>query len=787
MTEAPGRTPLGPTAEDPHANPSATDRSSPDLRSTVRTGLILLGSGAGYLAAAKLGLLLAVSNASVSVFWPASGVAIALFLVLGYDVWPAIAVASFLANVWTTGDPWSSIVIAGGDTLEGLVAAYLTIRFARGTRFTEQPRDILIFLGLGALVATSIAATIGAAALVAAHLASIANYSSLWSTWWLGDAVGALEFTPLLILLAQGRNGLRRAIAGRTAGETFVVALVVSLLSGVVFLTSAFPYRGVSGTALLLLPPVLWAALRYRSLGAAVSATAVSLVAITGTVLGRGPFAAMAPLSDLFSLRLYIGSIIAAALLAAAEVLQHEKAEEAAESARQNLEEKVRERTKLLSDAEAIARLGSWDYDLSTGKITWSDEMFEIYGFGKERFEVTLEKAYERTVSEDREMSQAGLRQIASDPKALSAPESASHFRIRLPTGEVRWVIGRGKVVEVRDGKPVRMVGTAQDDTERMALISALKQREAELVRSNRELQQFAYVASHDLQEPLRMVASFTQLLQTRYQDRLDAEANEFINYATEGAKRMSQLIDDLLAYSRLNRSAAPWGDVNLNEVFDLALTNLLPAIQESHAEVARGELPTVQGDRTQLLQLFQNLAGNAIKFHGELRPWVRCSAVQEEGSWHFVLEDHGIGIAPEYHERIFAIFQRLHTRQEYPGTGIGLAICKKVVERHGGRIWVESSGEAGKGSRFHFTLPLHAATGASSTPPPGVPRGLATTADPLVERSLTGPWRAERPPEAAQRALSQGDGGTSSLLPSDRRALPSSNPPEKPPPPPGS
>jgi light-regulated signal transduction histidine kinase (bacteriophytochrome) len=230
-----------------------------------------------------------------------------------------------------------------------------------------------------------------------------------------------------------------------------------------------------------------------------------------------------------------------------------------------------------------------------------------------------------------------------------------------------------------------------------------------ELRRSNIELEQFAYVASHDLQEPLRMVASYTQLLAKRYEGRLDAEADEFIAYAVDGANRMQKLINDLLTYSRVGTRGRQLKPTDSQAAFEAARANLRRAIEEAGAEVVcLGELPTVVGDHTQLVQLFQNLISNAIKFsREEQEPRVEVGAKRllagQEEEWLFWVRDNGIGIEERYKERIFRIFQRLHGKEEYGGTGIGLAVCKKIVERHGGRIWVDS--EVGEGSTFYFTL----------------------------------------------------------------------------------
>ena len=243
-----------------------------------------------------------------------------------------------------------------------------------------------------------------------------------------------------------------------------------------------------------------------------------------------------------------------------------------------------------------------------------------------------------------------------------------------------------------------------QAEEERKRAEEALQRTMAELERSNAELEQFAYIISHDLQEPLRMVASYTQLLEKRYKGSLDADAEEFIAYAVDGARRMQNMIQSLLSYSRVGTRGKPFEPTECESVFEQALANLKLTIDESGAGVTHDPLPRVMADETQLIQLFQNLLANAIKFRDEKQPRIHVSAKEDSNECLFSVSDNGIGINPEYFDRIFVIFQRLHGREEYPGTGIGLSVCKRIVERHGGRIWVES--QPGEGSTFHFAIP---------------------------------------------------------------------------------
>ncbi len=270
--------------------------------------------------------------------------------------------------------------------------------------------------------------------------------------------------------------------------------------------------------------------------------------------------------------------------------------------------------------------------------------------------------------------------------------------------GRLKWVSSTKMPLCDKEGRIIGTFGMSRVITDRKQALEDLRLKTEELARSNAELEQFAYVASHDLQEPLRMVASYTQLLAKRYKGKLDSDADDFIDYVVDGARRMQVLINDLLTYSRVGTRGKPFERTDCEVVFGRAFANLQVAIHESNAIVTHDHLPTIPADASQLEQLFQNLIGNAIKFRGQEPSRVHVSAQENGNEWLFSVTDNGIGIDSEYTERIFVIFQRLHGGAEYPGTGIGLAVCKKIVERHGGRIWVES--QPGKGSTFYFTIP---------------------------------------------------------------------------------
>ncbi|MFQ5979962.1 MAG: ATP-binding protein [Candidatus Heimdallarchaeota archaeon] len=281
------------------------------------------------------------------------------------------------------------------------------------------------------------------------------------------------------------------------------------------------------------------------------------------------------------------------------------------------------------------------------------------------------------------------LTEVASE-----ISKGALHKRVKIPTSDEIGILAR-----TFNEMSERLLD-ARTDLERK-----VEQRTAELARSNADLQQFAYVASHDLQEPLRMVSSFLELLEEEYEDKLDSNAAEYIGFAVDGAQRMQNMINDLLDYSRVGTRTKNPTPTNCDSVLKTVTTNLLVVIEEKQAKITHDPLPTVIVDEMQFIQLFQNLIANALKFHGDDLPRVHISARKGPKEWLFSVRDNGIGMDPIYFERVFVIFQRLHDRNDYPGTGIGLALCKRIVEEHGGQIWVESKPD--KGSTFYFSIPM--------------------------------------------------------------------------------
>ncbi len=368
---------------------------------------------------------------------------------------------------------------------------------------------------------------------------------------------------------------------------------------------------------------------------------------------------------------------------------------------RKRSEEALRESEEQYRAFFELALVGIAQVDPATGRLLQVNARFcEITGYSRE--ELLRITVRELTHPLDRKTDwEAFTRMLRGE-----TPEYNAEKRYIRKDGRLIWVHVVARAVRDPQGRPLRTVGIIMDITERKQAEQERERLIAELERSNRELQQFAYVASHDLQEPLRTVSSYAELLALKFRGKLGPTADKYISFVVDGTNRMSDLINDLLTYSRVATRGHAFEPVDMKEIVKQVLDKLKSVIRENSAAVTADPLPEVSGDQTQLVQLIQNLITNAIKFRKkEVPPRIHISAEFRGDQWVFSVRDNGIGIEPRFHDRIFVIFQRLYTRAEYPGTGVGLAICKRIVERHGGRTWLKS--KEGEGSVFYFSLPV--------------------------------------------------------------------------------
>ncbi len=511
-----------------------------------------------YLAAAKFSLLAAFVQANATAIWPPTGIALAACLAAGYAVWPGIFLGAFLANLTTEGTVATSLGIALGNTLEGVLGAYLVNRYANGCRAFDRTKDALKFAVLAGLGCTMVSPLIGVLSLALGGYVDWGNVLPIWMTWWLGDAGGALVVAPPLILWWMYPHIRWTWQQWLEAGVLLLLVLFAALavFGGLL----PHPFDKDYPISTLVIPILIVVAFRFGQRETATASLLLAAIATWGTLRGFGPFSGVPQNEALLLLQAFLGVAAVTAMALAADIAERKRVE------------------------------------------------------------------------------------------------------------------------------------------------AALIRQTQELARSNAELEQYAYVASHDLREPLGIVANYVQLLARRYKDKLDQDARDFMGYAVDAVAQMRALIDALLAYSRVGRSDKSLEPTDCNQALKRALSNLKAQIEESEAMITVGPLPMVKGDALRLTQMFQNLVSNAIKFRSEKKPAVHILARRRGSEWFFSLSDNGIGIDPQYADRIFVIFQRLHEREEYPGTGIGLAMCKRIIELHGGRIWMEPRTEGG--TTFHFTLP---------------------------------------------------------------------------------
>jgi PAS domain S-box-containing protein len=695
-----------------------------------RLGLLTLLT-AIYVAAGKLGLALAYVHTNASAVWPPTGLALAALLLFGWRIWPAILVGAFLVNLTTAGTVATSAAIAAGNTIEAVVGASLVRRFADGTRVFNSVRGVLKFVVLAGVLSTAISATAGTTTLAAAGLAPWSDFQRIWLTWWLGDATGALVLTPVLVLAA-----VEPAIAwnGRRVAEALLLLAGLGLTGALVFHRSDPP-----PSTFLCVPFPFWAAFRYGRREAATATLLLSVLAVWGTVRGYGPYARASTNDTLLFLQVFMGGLTVMGLIVAAVVAERQRVEHELRAARDDLEATVATRTESLSEAvralerEVVERTRA-EHELRESEqrmrglleaapdamvvvddrgaiVEVSAQVEKMFGHARTDLvgrpvEILVPESFR-----ERHTSHRGV--YSSDPRTRAMGEGLELYALRRDGTQFPVEISLSPVPTDRG---LLVMAAIRDITERKVVETRIRRmnvelerrvhaRTAELERSNEALKQFAYAASHDLQEPLRTMGNYAELVSRRYRGRIDDEADVFLGFVVDGAEWMHQLLQGLLEYARVDTRAAATSPKPMDRALEQALVNLRAAIADTGARVDSGPLPVAPADDVQMVQLFQNLIGNAIKFRRPgVAPEVRVEVAERGSDWEFAVRDNGIGIDLRHAERIFAIFQRLHRRQEYPGAGVGLAICKKIVERHGGRIWVEAA--PGIGCTFRFTLP---------------------------------------------------------------------------------
>jgi len=640
-----------------------------------------------YVAAAKLGLALAFQHTSVSPVWPPTGIALCGLLLLGIPYWPVVWLGAFVANEWFTPTGlWISSGIATGNMLEAVVGTALLARLCPARKYFDRPENVGFFI-LVCGVATMVSASVGTLSLYLGKTMAWADLPTLWFTWWVGDAGGALVLVPWVFSL---REALRRHWSWPEIAEGITLLAVSVWLCGVTFGAPAS-----LDLAFLHIPVFVWASVRFLQWGGASLVAVVSTLAIHGTLTGIGQYPIAEENKALLMLQIFI--IVSAATSQFLAALISER--------KQHIEKLTRSEQDLRDSDERFRQLAGnirevfYILEAASGRILYLSPAFEqIWRVSREQVSQNPERVLESIHPEDKEFW------LASREKQSRGEPSSTEYRILLPNGGVSWIWDRTFPVRDEEGNAFRVAGIAEDVTLRKEVDAELRLKAEELARANRELEHFASVASHDLKAPLRTVSSFVRLLKKSYEDQLDSQANEYIEFAVDGCRRMDELIEALLRNARIGGKVMEWRSISLENAVRSALHDLEAQIAESGASITFDDLPEVLGDDTQFREVFQNLFSNALKYRSQEPPRIVVSAHRRENEWILSVEDNGIGIAPESRQNIFCNFVRLRTQEGVEGSGIGLATCKKVIEERGGRIWVEPAKK--KGSVFSFTVP---------------------------------------------------------------------------------
>jgi len=679
-----------------------------------------------YYVMGTLGLKMGAVSGFASSIWAPTGIAIAAVLLTDYSILITIFCAAFAVN-WTLGAsflPASGVAL--GNMCEAWLAAYLLRSRLRCDLSFSQRRDVLLFILFGAIVSTALSPTVGVTSLWLGGHVPKASFLLAWFVWWLGDAMGALVVAPFILVLSKRRFPNRHLLKNL---EFILLSLLAVLIPWILF--SGWLPQQVNHRYLVL-PLTVWSAVRFRQFGAVYSTLLISVVSIIGTLHADLQFHDALIGQHLFELQLFMAVIAISGMILAATVAEQKETERQLQNAQKELEARVKNKTVALQESnrarkktEEIFRLlvnEVKDYAIlmvdPNGKIaSWNEGAKRIKGYeGKEVIGKHISIFYDKKEAQNFKPD-ANLQEAI-----LFGRHETEGWRLRKDGSRFWASVTITPFKDERTGNLLGFSKVTRDMTERKRaedrlfhahqdLENVVQQRTAELARanqelarSNQELEQFAYIASHDLKEPLRMIAAYVELLRRSYKGHINETADSYIEFVVEGVQRMNRLIRDLLIFSQVGNEKLVMEPSDMNPLVADVIENLNSRIQESKAIIECSSLPIIPLNAIQISQVFQNLLSNALKFRRSETPLIRIGAKKQRGEWIFSVSDNGIGMDSRYLDRIFVIFQRLHTQSEYPGTGIGLSICKKIIERHGGRIWVES--KLGEGSTFYLSLP---------------------------------------------------------------------------------
>jgi PAS domain S-box-containing protein len=624
-----------------------------------------------YVVTARFGINLSVAHGVITPVWAPSGVALAALLIFGRGLWPAVWLGAFLANATSGVDPPVAAAIAVGNTLEAVVAVWFLRRV--GFRIgLGRVQDVLAFVaaaGLGTLVA----ATNGVTVLSLAD-ARVGSYGSDWLLWWFGDAVGVLMVTPILLVASVQRR--KRPETRRLLEGLLVLGLLIGL-SATVFLAGGWRYP------YLLFALLLWAVLRFRQLGAAASSFVVGLIATVGTMTGAVPIAGTDATTRVQIIQALVGLLAVSLLVVGATLVERETANEA-----------VRQTADRLAEAQALTHIGSWEWDIATDRIDWSDELYRIFGLAPHSIDLTYEAIFERVHPDDRARVDAALRRAYAD----RVPVDFEH-RIVAAEGDVRVIHGHGRVLA--DGSSARMVGTARDITEQTHALN---------LRND-----ILSTVSHELRTPLASILGFSSILRERGENLSDRAVAGLVDKIVVQGRRLDRILSDLLDVDRLRHGLV------VPERAPTDVRQLVEQIAAAHQVTDRtisvsAQPTTADVDSTKFERIVDNLVANAVRHTPPGTPiYLRLEAHDQDLL--LVVDDNGPGIPDELKTAVFEIFDRgAQQKSNVPGTGIGLSLVGRFAALHGGRAWVEDSQSGG--ASFRVSLPDCVLAGPSPPTP---------------------------------------------------------------------
>jgi len=680
---------LAEAAPAPAVRPPAAPGASPSSRKPggELTRLLLLNFSLAvvYYFGGILGLSLASAHPSVTLVWPPSGIALSCLLLGGTRLWPGVFIGALAVNVTASGHLGSSLGIALGNTLEVLIAATLVARHANGRRFFARSGDVFRFIALGALLGSAVSATIGVLSLALFGRAPWSGLPAIGLSWWMGDSVSDLVLVPLLLgwwtLDPRSWSGWRRWV------EAILLLVFVVMVGGFVFGDFLSLLQGPYPVSFMVLPCVVWAALRFPQYVSAIIVFIISSITIWGHLNGQGPFIRPTLHEALLLVQAFIAVTAMTSLVMAAVVSERKRARDELHALFENTQEAI-----LIADGESRY-------------IDANPAACLLTGYSREELLRLKVRDVTPIAAQD-----SGIRQWK---EFLRAGKMEGEYQIRRRDGSMVEVEFRS----VANFLPGLHLSVMRDITERKQaenqvrrlneeLERRVEERTASLREALREIDTFSYSVAHDLRGPLRAMTGFSEALLQDHSPKLDAEGQDFLRRISDAGRRMDTLIMDILAYSRLSREEVPLRPIDLDAIVAQVVDRMGKEIRERQAVVTvRTPLPRVIGYASMLDQVVTNLLSNGMKFSRPgIAPEIVIRAEVRGSRVRLWIEDNGIGIAPEYLERVFGLFQRLNPVESFPGTGVGLAIVRRAMERMGGSSGLESTPE--QGSRFWVELP---------------------------------------------------------------------------------